>query len=65
MLVRDSGLEDFLADRYAIVGNGEDCQVRLAELQTFGVTKIWLNTYTDDKINFMSQWSKEVIGKLT
>ena len=64
-LVRDSGLEDFLADRYAIVGNGEDCQARLAELQTLGVTKIWLNSYTDDKINFMEQWSKEVIGKLT
>jgi len=40
--VRDSGLEDFLADRYAIAGNGEDCQARLAELQTFGVTKIWV-----------------------
>jgi 5,10-methylenetetrahydromethanopterin reductase len=63
-LVRDSGVEAYLADRYAIVGSGADCLARLEELRTLGVAKIWLNTYSDDKLGFMRRWNKEVIAKL-
>jgi len=64
-LVRDSGLEEYLASRFAILGTGADCLARLEELKTFGVAKIWLNTYNDDKVGFMRQWSKEVLAKLS
>ena len=63
-LVRDSGVEDYLADRYAVVGTPDECLVRLAQLRNWGISKIWLNTYSEDKIEFMEQWSKSVSARL-
>ena len=63
-LVSESGLQDYLAGRYAIVGTPEDCLMRLAELEEMGVQKIWLNVHFDDKIGFMKRWSRDVIAKI-
>jgi hypothetical protein len=63
-LVRESGVEDYLADRYAVVGTPEECLLRLEQLRNWGISKIWLNTYNQDKIAFMNQWSKSVSAKL-
>jgi 5,10-methylenetetrahydromethanopterin reductase len=63
-LVKESGLEEYLAGRYAIAGTPEDCLVRLSELEAMGVHKIWLNVHFDDKIGFMKRWSKEVMAKI-
>ena len=63
-LVSESGLEDYLAGRYAIAGTPEDCLRRLSELEAMGVQKIWLNAHFDDKIGFMKRWSKEVMAKI-
>jgi 5,10-methylenetetrahydromethanopterin reductase len=63
-LVSESGLESYLADRYAIVGTPEDCLMRLAELEKMGVRKIWLNVHFDDKIGFMKRLSREVTAKI-
>jgi 5,10-methylenetetrahydromethanopterin reductase len=63
-LVRDSGVEDYLADRYAVVGTPDECLLRLDQLRNWGISKIWLNTYNEDKIAFMKQWSKSVSTKL-
>ena len=63
-LVEESGIEDYLADRYAIVGNPEECLETLQRLGHLGVTKIWLNIYTEDKIAFMKRWSKEIMAKV-
>jgi 5,10-methylenetetrahydromethanopterin reductase len=63
-LVSESGLEGYLADRYAIVGTPEDCLARLCELEEMGVRKIWLNVHFDDKIGFMKRWSREVMAKI-
>jgi hypothetical protein len=63
-LVRDSGVENYLADRYAVVGTPDECLLRLAQLRNWGISKIWLNTYNEDKIEFMEQWSKFVSGRL-
>jgi 5,10-methylenetetrahydromethanopterin reductase len=62
-LVNESGLEDYLAGRYAIVGTPEDCLMRLSELEAMGVRKVWLNVHFDDKIGFMKKWSREVMAK--
>ncbi len=63
-LVNESGLESYLAGRYAIVGTPEECLMRLAELEEMGVHKIWLNVHFDDKIGFMKRWSREVMAKI-
>ena len=63
-LVNESGLESYLAGRYAIAGNPEECLMRLSELEQMGVHKIWLNVHFDDKIGFMKRWSKEVMAKI-
>ena len=63
-LVNESGLENYLADRYAIVGTPEDCLMRLRELESMGVHKIWLNVHFEDKIGFMKRWSREVRAKM-
>jgi 5,10-methylenetetrahydromethanopterin reductase len=64
-LVNESGLEDYLAGRYAIAGTPEDCLERLSQLEEMGVRKIWLNVHFDDKIGFMKRWNREVMAKLT
>jgi 5,10-methylenetetrahydromethanopterin reductase len=63
-LVSESGLESYLAGRYAIVGTPEDCLTRLRELEEMGVRKIWLNVHFNDKIGFMKRWSREVMAKI-
>jgi alkanesulfonate monooxygenase SsuD/methylene tetrahydromethanopterin reductase-like flavin-dependent oxidoreductase (luciferase family) len=63
-LVNESGLEDYLAGRYAIAGTPDDCLERLSELEQMGVRKIWLNVHFDDKIGFMKRWSREVTAKI-
>jgi 5,10-methylenetetrahydromethanopterin reductase len=63
-LVNESGLESYLAGRYAIAGNPEQCLMRLSELEEMGVRNIWLNVHFEDKIGFMNRWSREVMAKL-
>jgi 5,10-methylenetetrahydromethanopterin reductase len=62
-LVNESGLESYLAGRYAIAGTPEQCLLRLSELEAMGVRKIWLNVHFEDKIGFMKRWSREVMAK--
>jgi 5,10-methylenetetrahydromethanopterin reductase len=62
-LVRQSGLESYLADRYAIVGTPEDCLATLQRMESYGVKKIWLNVHFDDKLGFIKSWSKEVMAR--
>jgi 5,10-methylenetetrahydromethanopterin reductase len=55
-LVRESGLESYLADRYAIVGTADDCLATLQRMAGYGVKKIWLNVHFDDKLGFIRRW---------
>lgn len=62
-LVRESGLERYLANRYAIAGTPEDCLATLHRLQRMGVNKIWLNVHFEDKVGFIGRWSSGVMAK--
>lgn len=64
-LVRESGLESYLAERYAIVGTPEDCAETLSRIHNDGVRKIWLNVHFEDKVAFIRRWSREVTAKLS
>lgn len=63
-LVRESGLEDYLADRFAIIGGPEECQATLQRIEGFGVKKIWLNVHFEDKIGFIKRWGREVMARV-
>jgi 5,10-methylenetetrahydromethanopterin reductase len=63
-LVRRSGLEGYLADRYAIVGTPDQCLATLERIGRSGVKKIWLNVHFDDKLGFIRRWSREVMAQL-
>lgn len=62
-LVRESGLESYLADRYAIVGTADDCLATLQRMAGYGVKKIWLNVHFDDKVGFIRRW-RDVMAQL-
>ena len=64
-LVQQSGLESYLADRYAIVGTPDQCLATLQKMASHGIRKIWLNVHFDDKIGFIKRWSREVMAKAT
>lgn len=53
-LVRESGVEDYLAVRYAVVGTSDECRSRLEQLRNWGISKIWLNTTMATKSNLWS-----------
>ena len=55
-LVRESGLESYLVDRYAIVGTADDCLATVRRMAGQGVKKIWLNVHFDDKLGFIRRW---------
>jgi 5,10-methylenetetrahydromethanopterin reductase len=62
-LVRESGLESYLADRYAIVGTADDCLATIRRMAGQGVKKIWLNVHFDDKLGFIRRW-RDVMARL-
>jgi 5,10-methylenetetrahydromethanopterin reductase len=63
-MVRESGLESYLADRYAIVGTPENCLGTIQRMSDQGVKKIWLNVHFDDKVSFIQHWGREVLARL-
>jgi 5,10-methylenetetrahydromethanopterin reductase len=63
VLVRESGLESYLADRYAIVGTADDCLATIERMAGYGVKKIWLNVHFDDKLGFIRRW-RDVMAQL-
>ncbi len=64
-LVRESGLESYLADRYAIVGTPEECVSTLYRMANDGVRNIWLNVHFENKVDFIRRWSREVAAKVS
>lgn len=64
-LVRESALESYLAERYAIVGTPDECVSTLRSLERSGVQKIWLNVHFEDKIGFIRRWSREVMARIS
>jgi 5,10-methylenetetrahydromethanopterin reductase len=65
VLVRDLGLMDYLLDRFAIVGTGEECTAQVRRLAERGITNLFLTTAnTGDPVAEVRTWSKEVISRL-
>ena len=63
-LVHELGLEDYLVNRYAVVGTPEECRDRIKSLVSRGVENIWLSVYFPDKLEFMKVWADEIMDRL-
>jgi alkanesulfonate monooxygenase SsuD/methylene tetrahydromethanopterin reductase-like flavin-dependent oxidoreductase (luciferase family) len=63
-LVHELGLEDYLVERYAVVGSPEECRDRIKSLVSRGVENIWLSVYFPDKLEFMKIWDDEIMNRL-
>ncbi|MCY4454047.1 MAG: LLM class flavin-dependent oxidoreductase [Immundisolibacterales bacterium] len=52
-LIRELGLLDYLADRFAIAGTVDDCVARVEAAAEAGARQFWMSIHFDDKARFL------------
>jgi len=60
-LIKELGLTDYLADRFAVIGSARDCIAKLERAIEAGARQFWMSVHFDDKIAFMRQWAAQVM----
>jgi 5,10-methylenetetrahydromethanopterin reductase len=60
-LIKELGLIDYLADRFAVIGTAPECIEKLERAIDAGARQFWMSVHFDDKIGFMRRWSDEVM----
>ena len=60
-LIKELGLLDYLADRFAVIGSARDCIAKLERAIDAGARQFWMSVHFDDKIGFMRDWSRQVM----
>jgi alkanesulfonate monooxygenase SsuD/methylene tetrahydromethanopterin reductase-like flavin-dependent oxidoreductase (luciferase family) len=60
-LIKDLGLLDYLADRFAVAGTPQDCISKLQAAIDAGARQFWMSFHFKDKARFMRDWAREVI----
>jgi len=60
-LIKELGLIDYLADRFAVIGSARNCIEKLERAIEAGARQFWMSVHFDDKIGFMRRWSDEVM----
>jgi 5,10-methylenetetrahydromethanopterin reductase len=60
-LIKELGLIDYLADRFAVIGSARDCIAKLEQAAEAGARQFWMSVHFDDKIGFMRQWAAQVM----
>jgi 5,10-methylenetetrahydromethanopterin reductase len=60
-LIKELGLVDYLADRFAVIGSARDCIAKLERAIDAGARQFWMSVHFDDKIAFMREWSEKVM----
>ena len=63
-LVKELGLAEYLADRFAIVGTPDDCAHKIKEAAEAGARHFWMSVHFPDKERFMREWSETVINSV-
>ena len=62
-LIRDLGLLDYLAERFAIAGTVEECVAKIEAAAEAGARQFWMSIHFDDKERFLHDW-KAVMNAL-
>ena len=52
-LIRELGLLDYLADRFAIAGTAEECVAKIEAAAEAGARQFWMSIHFDDKERFL------------
>jgi 5,10-methylenetetrahydromethanopterin reductase len=60
-LIKELGLLDYLADRFAIAGTPKDCISKLEAAIGAGARQFWMSIHFDDKARFMRDWARDVM----
>jgi 5,10-methylenetetrahydromethanopterin reductase len=60
-LIKDLGLIDYLADRFAVAGTAEDCVKKLQSAIDAGARQFWMSFHFSHKARFMRDWARGVI----
>ena len=60
-LVKKLGLAEYLADRFAIVGDIKDCARKVSEAAEAGARHFWMSVHFPNKEHFMQEWNEKVI----
>jgi 5,10-methylenetetrahydromethanopterin reductase len=63
-LVRRLGLEGFLAERFALAGNADDCLRQIERALEAGARQLWLSLYFPDTLRFLDAWGSKVMSRL-
>jgi 5,10-methylenetetrahydromethanopterin reductase len=60
-LIKDLGLVDYLADRFAAVGTPDDCIEKLERAADAGARRFWMSVHFADKFRFLRDWAEKVM----
>jgi 5,10-methylenetetrahydromethanopterin reductase len=60
-LIKELGLLDYLAERFAIAGTPQDCIDKLKAASDAGARQFWMSIHFDDKARFMREWARDVM----
>ena len=55
-LIRELGLLDYLAERFAVAGTVDDCVAKLEAAVEAGARQLWMSVHFDDKERFLREW---------
>jgi alkanesulfonate monooxygenase SsuD/methylene tetrahydromethanopterin reductase-like flavin-dependent oxidoreductase (luciferase family) len=61
VLIKELGLIEYLAERFAVLGSARDCIAKLERAIDAGARQFWMSVHFDDKIGFMREWSAQVM----
>lgn len=60
-IIKELGLLDYLADRFAVAGTSQDCIAKLESAIDAGARQFWMSVHFDDKARFMRDWARHVM----
>ncbi|HEY7247833.1 MAG TPA: LLM class flavin-dependent oxidoreductase [Xanthobacteraceae bacterium] len=60
-LIKELGLLDYLAERFAIAGTPRDCIAKLEAAIGAGARQFWMSIHFDDKAGFMRDWARDIM----
>ncbi len=62
-LVQKLGLEEYLAERFVIAGNRDDCLRQIDRAAEAGASQLWMSIYFPDSLRFVERWGSEIIPR--
>jgi 5,10-methylenetetrahydromethanopterin reductase len=62
-LLKELGLEEYLAEAFGVFGTPEDARGRLVELEGRGISNLWAGYVQPDFTSFFERWGRDVMRR--